>query len=189
METQPNVGKLNAKGLEDKILGEVYRKAEESVKSKPGGAGTAKDEKEALEALKEKNFLNFLNKLGQFPQVDIRAFKRGTERTIKSGFDVNKTLYVATYDDKQLLKLALDEKSNYNDVSVLLPINFSFTIHGISGIKRGDKFGVIGIPKKYEDNGFFQVISVKHTIQGMEWNTEVTGGYRNYSGLSKFDQT
>ena len=189
VETQPNVGKLNAKGLEDKILGEVYRKAEESVKSKPGGAGTAKDEKEALEALKEKNFLNFLNKLGQFPQVDIRAFKRGTERTIKSGFDVNKTLYVATYDDKQLLKLALDEKANYNDVSVLLPINFSFTIHGISGIKRGDKFGVIGIPKKYEDNGFFQVISVKHTIQGMEWNTEVTGGYRNYSGLSKFDQT
>jgi hypothetical protein len=67
-------------------------------------------------------------------------------------------------------------------MSPLLPIEFTFTIHGISGIKRGDKFGVIGIPKKY-DGGFFQVLGVKHTIQGMEWTTEVTGGYRNTKGF------
>jgi hypothetical protein len=58
-----------------------------------------------------------------------------------------------------------------------MPINFSFTIHGISGIKRGDKFKVNGIPKKYE-NGFFQVLSVKHTLDGMMWKTEISGGYR-----------
>ena len=84
---------------------------------------------------------------------------------------------------KQLLKLGKGQIDKYSDVSILLPINFSFTIHGISGIKRGDKFSVTGIPKKYEDNGFFQVISVKHTIQGMEWTTEITGGYRNFNGL------
>jgi hypothetical protein len=183
-ETQPNVGKLNATGLKDLVLGEVYRKAEASTTSLAGGPGGGEGEKEALEAFKEKNFLTFLGKLGQYPHVDIRAFKRGSERYVKSGFDVNKILYVASFDDRQLQKLGKKEFEGKEDVSVLLPINFTFTIHGISGIKRGDKFGVVGIPKKYEDNGFFQVIGIKHTIQGMEWNTEVTGGYRNFKGLS-----
>lgn len=182
-ETQPNVGKLNATGLKDLVLGAVYTKAEASTTSLAGAPGGNEDEKEALEAFKEKNFLTFLGKLGQYPHVDIRAFKRGNERYVKSGFDVNKILYVASFDDRQLQKLGKKDFEGKEYVSVLLPINFTFTIHGISGIKRGDKFGVMGIPKKYEDNGFFQVIGVKHTIQGMEWNTEVTGGYRNFKGL------
>jgi hypothetical protein len=173
------VGKLNAPGLEDLILGEVYRKAEEANDD----VAPKKINAEELEKMKEANFLNFIGKLGQYPQVDIRNFKvKNTDRIVKYGFDVNKTLYVASYDDKQLLKLAKGSIANYSDISPLLPINFTFTIHGISGIKRGDKFGVIGIPKKY-DNGFFQVIGVKHTIQGMEWTTEVTGGYRNTKGF------
>ena len=178
-ETQPNVGRLNAVGLTDKILGEVYRKAEDAKDPvAPAKANAAEVEKR-----KEANYLNFLGKLGQYPQVDIRNFKVKTgDRVISSGFDVNKTLYVAAYDDKQLLKLAKGDVGNYSDISPLLPINFTFTIHGISGIKRGDKFGVIGIPKKYDD-GFFQVIGIKHTIQGMEWTTEVTGGYRNTKGF------
>ena len=181
-ETQPNVGKLNAKGLEDKILGAVYRKAEKAGGETGSGEENEEDKKKRIEA----NYLNFLGKLGQYPQVDIRAFKRSgkkEDRTITNKFDINDVLYVASYDDKQLLKLGKGQIDKYNDVSILLPINFSFTIHGISGIKRGDKFSVTGIPKKYEDEGFFQVISVKHTIQGMEWTTEITGGYRNFNGL------
>jgi hypothetical protein len=64
------------------------------------------------------------------------------------------------------------------DVSPLMPITFGFTIHGISGIARGQKFKVRGIPKQY-DNGFFQVLSVKHTIDGMRWKTEIDSGYRH----------
>ena len=62
--------------------------------------------------------------------------------------------------------------------SPLMPINFSFSVHGISGIRRGDMFKVNGIPTMYK-KGFFQVLSVKHTIDGMMWKTEITGGYRN----------
>ena len=43
---------------------------------------------------------------------------------------------------------------------------------------KADKFKIIGIPKQYEENGFFQVTSVKHTIDGMIWKTEVEGGLR-----------
>ena len=39
---------------------------------------------------------------------------------------------------------------------MLLPIKFTFTIHGLSGWKRGDKFKVVGLPQRY-NNGFFQV--------------------------------
>ena len=59
-----------------------------------------------------------------------------------------------------------------------MPIKFSFTIHGVSGIKRGDKFRVNGIPSAYERTVFFQVTSVKHVIDGMIWKTEIEGGFR-----------
>jgi hypothetical protein len=60
-------------------------------------------------------------------------------------------------------------------------IKFTFTIHGISGIKRGDKFKVSGLPKNYEKNGFFQVTSVKHVISDMLWKTDIEGSFRQSS--------
>lgn len=163
-DTEPNLGVLFAKDLEDKILREINSKKV----TDSGGGGDDEDDEE----LKEKNYLNFLNKLGSYPKVTI------SKSDIKGGFDVNKVLYKATYDNGQLLKTAKSESPD-PEVSILMPINFSFSIHGISGIKRGDKFKVNGIPDKYAKQGFFQVIGVKHTISGMNWTTEVEGGYRN----------
>ena len=78
-----------------------------------------------------------------------------------------------------LLKHNMDKNSaDAETPSPLMPINFSFSVHGISGIRRGDMFKVNGIPTMYK-KGFFQVLSVKHTIDGMMWKTEITGGYRN----------
>jgi len=37
-------------------------------------------------------------------------------------------------------------------------------------------FTVKGLPKKFD--GYFQVKEIKHSIQGMNWETEVVGGYR-----------
>lgn len=165
-DTEPNLGVLFAEDLEDKILREINSK--KATDSGGGGGGDPEDDEE----LKEKNYLNFLNKLGSYPKVTI------SKSDIKSGFDVNKVLYKATYDNGQLLKTASSESPN-PEVSILMPINFSFSIHGISGIKRGDKFKVNGIPDKYSKQGFFQVVGVKHTISGMNWTTEVEGGYRN----------
>ncbi len=59
-----------------------------------------------------------------------------------------------------------------------LPIKYSFTILGKSGIRRGDTFNIEGIPKKYEQNGLFQVTQIEHTIQNMRWTTTVQGEYR-----------
>ena len=125
----------------------------------------------------EKNFKLYMSKIGIYPKVTI------TKDTEVSGVDLTETTINPVYND-QLVFQAL--KAGYNNtaaleantVSALLPVKFSFTVHGVSGIKRGDKFRVMGIPKQYEKNGFFQVTSVKHTIDGMIWKTEVEGGLR-----------
>ena len=131
-----------------------------------------KEGEETDEELKEKNYANFLGKMGTYPKVQFE------KKDIKDKFVVQEKTYASVYDDKQLLKMAKSDMEEEKGVSILLPINFTFTVHGVSGIKRGDRFRVTGIPNKYKD-GFFQVLGVKHTIQGMEWTTEVEGGFRN----------
>ncbi len=75
-------------------------------------------------------------------------------------------------------KVGNDTTTDAAAVSVLLPIKFTFTVHGVSGIKRGDKFKVRGIPTQYETGGFFQVTAVKQVIEGQMWKTEVEGQFR-----------
>ena len=183
-ETQPSVGKLNAldsngEGYTDLVLNKVRLKqseaAKDNLKKEEGTKGPTEDE---IKAKKEKNFAIFLGKLGSYPKVHLEGYTTAGGEAVKDDFDFNDALYAACFGDKQLLKLGKAEIKDYDDVSILLPINFTFTIHGISGIKRGDKFIVKGIPKKYEENGFFQVLGIKHSIQGMEWSTEIEGGYR-----------
>jgi hypothetical protein len=59
-----------------------------------------------------------------------------------------------------------------------LPIKYSFTILGNSGIRRGDTFNIDGIPTKYKNSGLFQVTEIEHSISNMRWETTVTGQYR-----------
>jgi hypothetical protein len=72
---------------------------------------------------------------------------------------------------------------SYGDVSktsILLPIKYTFKIMGKSGIRRGDIFNIVGIPERYEKNGFFQVINIEQNIDGNLWTTTVTGQYRQH---------
>ena len=59
-----------------------------------------------------------------------------------------------------------------------LPIKYQFTVKGISGIRRGDTFNIIGIPAKYREHGLFQITEVDHQITNAMWETEVMGEYR-----------
>jgi len=125
----------------------------------------------------EKNFKLYMSKIGIYPRVTV------TKDTEVKGVQLEEITMNAVYNDQlvfQALKAGYNNTSALEDnsVSALLPVKFSFTVHGVSGIKRGDKFKIIGIPKQYEENGFFQVTSVKHTIDGMIWKTEVEGGLR-----------
>lgn len=131
---------------------------------------TDEDKKKAQE-----DFLKILlGKIAYAPKVDVKAKSELSK-------DLDAMCYLLGYADSSIfasLKLKAENEDNTNQVSALMPINFTFKIHGTSGIKRGDKFKVDGIPSPYTE-GFFQTVSVKHTLEGMLWYTEVTGGYRN----------
>lgn len=121
----------------------------------------------------EANLAIMMGKARFYPKVEI------SDKTSVDGVDLYDLCYLGAYKDSTIfsaLKSGHDEETS--SASPLMPINFSFKVHGVSGIRRGDMFKVNGIPSIY-NNGFFQVLSVKHTLDGMMWTTEVTGGYRN----------
>ena len=129
------------------------------------------------EEAKEKNFQNFLDKLGAYPKVTL------VPTSTIAGEQLENICYLVCYNDQ----LAFESIKNGHDkllknasttVSALMPIKFTFTVHGVSGIKRGDKFKINGIPTQYQNNGFFQVTAVKQIIEGQMWKTEVEGQFR-----------
>ena len=166
-------GQLFATGLKDQILDKInfdQAKANNTVNKTTTTSGGA--DKDAEEKLKQKNLQIFLSKIGIFPKVEI------TKELAKGSID--EISYIASLDDLALfesIKIGSDYATTPG-TSVLFDIGFSFTIHGISGMKCGDKFKVIGIPKGYEKGGFFQITAIKHNIQDMTWKTEVTGKFR-----------
>ena len=128
-------------------------------------------------------YQTFKDKAGVYPRI-----------INNSGDDLDaygawKKLGFFTFDDADLLRTwRIKDLKNQSDVQqqhqvgqALLPIKFTFTIHGLSGWKRGDKFKIIGLPSRY-DNGFFQVTQINQQIEGMGWKTQIEGQFRNVSG-------
>jgi hypothetical protein len=129
-------------------------------------------------AMKEANLNMILGKLSFYPKVEL------TENT-SIPEELYDGVYLGAFNDSAIftaLKNNTDLDSEKSDIGPLMPINFSFKMHGVSGIKRGDMFNVNGIPDLYYKRGFFQVLSVKHAIEGMLWTTEITGGFRPKRG-------
>jgi hypothetical protein len=94
-------------------------------------------------------------------------------------FSENFRIY--TFRDTNLFNIIKNNKllgQNKGKLSHPLPIKYSFTILGTSGIRRGDMFNIVGIPEKYRKHGLFQVNSVEHSIEGMKWETTIEGLYR-----------
>jgi hypothetical protein len=96
-----------------------------------------------------------------------------------AAFDKNFKIY--TFRDTNLFDIIKNNAflgKSTGRLSHPLPIKYSFTILGSSGIRRGDMFNIVGIPEKYKKYGLFQVNSVEHSIEGMKWETTIEGLYR-----------
>jgi hypothetical protein len=165
-KTDQILPKIQKRNVEDKLP--------ESPTAETLSAETPTAEKDDQEII-DQNLQLFLDTIGIYPRVN-------NENKVK-GKSLDSLTYFATSTDKvffdKLRNRNLSSKKDSTDeYSPLLPVTFSFKIHGISGIKRGDKFKVKGLPKQFQ-NGFFQVTSVKHSVSDMKWETDVDGGFRN----------
>jgi hypothetical protein len=135
-----------------------------------GNTATSAD----AEELAEQNLNLILDKVRYYPREWLNI-------KIPFPVDLLKMCYQGAFRDSSVFNAFLNQLQEVGTETStpLMPINFTFKVHGVSGIRRGDMFKVNGIPSIYTQNGFFQVISIKHNIEGMQWTTEVTGGYRN----------
>jgi hypothetical protein len=154
-------------GNEDMVLNQMDKKTDAQKQLTAA-------EKDKADAKKQEALDVLLGKLFLYPLV---TFKEASEVKDKDLYDI---CYIGAYKDVETFaKIKKKELGDIVGSGALMPIKFSFKIHGISGIKRGDMFRVNGLPSMYERPGsFFQTLSVKHVIDGMQWTTEITGGFR-----------
>ena len=181
--SQPSVNSNKKSGLftdlPDLVLNSIKKKQGTTVTTTAAPTAeqqeaAAEAEEEAQKKAKEKAMQLFLSRIGYAPRVHILPNEDFNQ-------ELEKMTYITAYNDQlvfESLKNGNDVVGEVQGVSALMPIKFGFSIHGISGIKRGDKFRVGGIPTAYEETGFFQVTSVKQTITDMIWKTEIEGGFR-----------
>lgn len=139
---------------------------------------------EEVEQKKAENLARFLEKASIVPNPKFNKTQ------VEKETDFDKCTMVAAYDDMALfesLKMSNEnkviDKSSSPQVGVLTNIEFGFTIHGISGIRRGDMFKINGSPYGYVSEGFFQVTNIKHSVSNNFWQTEVKGGFRATRGI------
>ena len=132
---------------------------------------------------KEKS-LEYLNKIDVVPDPEENLFTEDVFANFLNSMDVFKERFrVYCCTDTKYLNILKQNAMARNPktgtrLSHPLPIKYSFTILGKSGIRRGDTFNITGIPRKYEICGLFQVTEVEQTIQDMKWLTRVQGEYR-----------
>lgn len=140
--------------------------------------GTPATDKEKNER-KKRDFATFLGKVGLAPGVLL-----DNTATWPASGNVLEICYQTAFDDLNLfesLKTGNDYKMETGvGTSILLPIELSVTMHGVSGIKRGDKITIDSLPDQYRDGGFFQITSITQTLSEDYWTTNVKGTFRTY---------
>lgn len=149
--------------------------------------------KKSIEEQKNANISSNIEKIDVVPNPEVRKITRGASElnyftgTFKDSDITDATTFrtlfrIYAYKDSALLDILKNRMFNgvkgSGQLSTLLPIKYSFTILGNSGIQRGDMFNIIGLPKRYSNHGLFQVTEAEHSIQDMMWKTTITGAYR-----------
>ena len=61
------------------------------------------------------------------------------------------------------------------DIDPVTPLEVSFTMPGIGGIRMFDLFAIDYLPEVYRDYTLFQVNGVTHTLSTAGWDTAITG--------------
>ena len=166
----------------DLVLKKINEKKPETEDVKPPG-----QPKEDSEELAAALYDSFLGKIGVYPKI--KTGKIGLDGGLndytqgRTPATMVEALQFPVFEDKALFTQKMapafgDQNKMSNPSGVPLPITYSFTVHGVSGIVHGDTFNIDGIPAKYEQGGFFQVMDVTHNLSANTWTTSIKGDFR-----------
>lgn len=158
---------------------------ERDSKRRSARRAASKEAEAAKEAVKEAKKANLganLEKLTILPKPNQKSVGTLKNNTISNKETAKGLFGFYTFKDEgyfdRLRNNAYSKTKSTGKLSHPLPIKYSFTILGTSGIRRGDTFNIDGIPSIYSKQGLFQVINVSHQLDGMNWKTNVEGQYR-----------
>ena len=173
-------------GQPDAVLAILNSFKEDGDEDEPQDQGKSNGDKDEDE-IRKANYELFMRKAGVFPKLKKRDDKLDAAVNFwtKVGFNLTGNdgnlediVFIGTWDDTALLNQyrGIDESDAENNI--LLPIQFSFTVHGVSGLRVGDIFQVIDLPSQYTKSAF-QIIEVSHDIDQSSWKTNVRAQLRN----------
>ena len=141
-----------------------------------------------MDKARKANYELFMSKATVVPKLKDRTADmdaaEGSWYNVFSNSDANieDIAFVAAWNDTDVFR-KLDLNGNQTDSgnNILIPIEFRFTTFGVSGVKTGDMFRIIDLPKQYTST-IFQVVEVSHELSNGLWQTSVTGKMRNIGG-------
>ena len=145
-------------------------------------------EEDDIKEVRNSNYELILGNANVVPAIQDR---KANLDLIQGFFDLNRgnnstldvVAKVSSWKDFQILRTIknVDEAKEFTKNGVanipLLPIEFEFTVPGVSGFKIGDTFSITDLPR-YNDK-VFQIVEVSHSIEQSIWTTTVRGKLRN----------
>lgn len=180
---------------EDEIKAEYRRKFGAPYKGNPRQEASKeqarlslinKKKKEDEEEIALKNFDVFTSSAGIYPLYTNRKTVKEQFAGFWKSFLATKTtenvnledwMIIGTYDDTSAFRMVY-MNSGESSLGILLPINFTFSVHGVSGLRVGDIFALNDLPEKFTSS-IFQILEVSHEISNGQWITTARAGFRN----------
>jgi hypothetical protein len=145
------VRKIKDMDAYNKVIKKLTNSEEDTSVQKDKAKETEKPPK--LDEVIKKNFVNFKENPDN---------KTGVARTL-------------IYKDPSIIQHSI--KKDKQGSTALTYIEISIVLDGIAGISCGEYFHMGGVPEIYNQNGYFQIMNVKHMIDDNQWKTELHAGY------------
>lgn len=153
----------------------------------------AREIRERIRAEADANWIMFMSKAAVFPRKqnpNVMDFET-TNAVFEDPYNDAKfdQLIVGVWEDSQLLRQVYEfdmiNPNNSADIRFeakrnpgFLPIEITFTLHGVSGFKVGDMIHFRDLPHVYRTK-IFTVMNISNSIEGDIWKTIITAACRN----------
>ena len=146
------------------------------------------------ETTKSNNYNFFVEKAGVFPRIQDRQHASDVIENIGSDDSTIQDLFmVGTFNDSLALRQTylINKQQSTNvygqngEKSSVVNVPFglaevNFTVHGMSGFKRGDSLRFEGVPKNFGYPHVYEVTEMEHEITTTGWYTKIKTKMRPY---------
>ena len=160
--------------------------------NKNENSNTGETEEPDADAVKAANYEFFVGKAGVFPKVQNRNDMEGILSDLEDG-NIQNIFTVGTFNDTSALRQVYmndikgtgwaepgnPKAGKVNNVAFGVAV-VNFTVHGMSGFKRGDTLRYEGLPRNFSEPHTYEVTGLEHELTTTGWYTKVETKMRPY---------